>query len=87
MGDFADEASRIEYLHREAALAAQRAKADHPDRSAASGRGADPTQPRWCLDCGERIPAERLRIFPMAGRCTSCLSEVERQRRNRAWMA
>lgn len=87
MADFADEASRIEELHRKAALAALRAKLDHQGGLAEPARGYDSSRPRWCLDCGELIPIERLRASPMTSRCTDCLAVVERRLRSGTWMA
>lgn len=82
MADFADEGSRLEEQHRAAAIDAQRAEAERQARIAESMRGYDPSEPRYCHDCGELIPVERLRIYPMTGRCTACSAEAERRLRS-----
>lgn len=87
MSDFADEASRIEELHREAALAAQRARFGGLQRSAGLTRGDNPAQLPCCVDCGEQIPLGRLRIFPTTSHCTVCLGKVERRLRISLWIA
>lgn len=33
---------------------------------------------RYCLDCGDLIPEQRLKIVPFAVRCVGCLSIKER---------
>ncbi|MDP1696483.1 MAG: TraR/DksA C4-type zinc finger protein [Xanthomonadaceae bacterium] len=79
MADFADIASALEEQQRDAALAAQRAASDRRARIAESMRGYDPALPRACVDCGDTIPLERLRIYPMTGRCTGCSAEAEKR--------
>ena len=32
---------------------------------------------RWCIDCEENIPNERITIMPNVKRCLSCQSELE----------
>lgn len=32
----------------------------------------------FCIDCGEEIPAQRLKIFPGALRCVKCQEKFER---------
>lgn len=36
-------------------------------------------QPIDCIDCGEPVPLERLRVVPRTLRCARCASEVERR--------
>lgn len=50
-------------------------------------RAAEPPQTRengatWCIDCGVRIPPERLAAKPHAARCVDCqqLHEEEQRR-------
>lgn len=71
MTDQADAASELEEREREAVLLA------HKARIAESMRGYDPSRPRYCGDCGDLIQAERLRIYPMTGRCTTCSAAAE----------
>ena len=50
------------------------------------GRGPVPvtrqnqSEPRFCLDCGEEIPAARLEINPRAIRCVACQTSAETHR-------
>lgn len=36
---------------------------------------------RYCIDCGEEIPAERLKAVPGTVRCLHCQNEYERRTR------
>jgi len=83
MADFADHGSAREEQHREDALAAQRAAYERQARIDESMRGFDLSKPRACIDCGEWIAPERLRIYPAAGRCTECSAEAEKRLRLR----
>jgi len=31
----------------------------------------------WCIDCGDRLPIERLEVVPQVARCLSCQREAE----------
>lgn len=71
-GDEADVAAVFEERAREAALAAQRAVVqESPDEDAQGNR--------YCLDCGERIPAARVQAV-QAVRCVDCAGLRERAR-------
>ena len=37
-----------------------------------------PSEVRYCIDCGEPIPVERLQAMPNAVRCVACQTEHER---------
>lgn len=47
-------------------------------RIAESLRGYDPEAPVNCVDCGEIVSAERLRLQPHTRRCVPCAADVER---------
>lgn len=83
MPDFADYGSAVEEQHRADALAAQQAESERQARIDESMHGYDPSKPRCCIDCGELILPERLRIYPAAGRCTECSSAAEKRLRMR----
>jgi RNA polymerase-binding transcription factor DksA len=38
-----------------------------------------PTEVRNCMECGEWIPAERLKVEPGATRCVRCKSAAEKK--------
>lgn len=59
MADFADDASAVEELQREAALSAHRINRDAVSAS-------------HCSDCGEDIPELRRVKVPGCQRCASC---------------
>ncbi|MEA3715888.1 TraR/DksA family transcriptional regulator [Enterobacter hormaechei] len=71
MADFADEASAVEELQRNAALSAHRI-----NRDAVSAT--------HCSDCGEDIPDLRRVKVPGCQRCASCQQDSElRQKQGR----
>ncbi|QGU10635.1 TraR/DksA family transcriptional regulator [Leclercia sp. J807] len=71
MADFADDASAVEELQREAALSAHRI-----NRDAVSAK--------QCSDCGEDIPELRRVKVPGCQRCASCQQDSElRQKQGR----
>ncbi len=71
MADFADDASAVEELQRNAALSAHRI-----NRDAVSAT--------HCSDCGEDIPELRRVKVPGCQRCASCQQDSElRQRQGR----
>ncbi|KGQ29191.1 hypothetical protein JP32_11720 [Gallibacterium anatis] len=39
----------------------------------------DLTLERFCVDCGELIPAKRLQVVPHCCRCVHCQAKVERK--------
>ncbi len=76
--DIADQASATEALFLQQAqamhaLKEQQARMETPDE--------DEHGNRYCLDCGEQIPRERLQAVPYAVRCVPCLSRRERRAR------
>lgn len=70
--DIFDQASELERLNREAAL-----------RRAQQGAYSD--GPEWingepcCRECGEPIPAQRIKAIPGVGLCLPCQEEHERE--------
>lgn len=64
MADFADDASAVEELQRNAALSAHRI-----NRDAVSAT--------YCSDCGEDIPELRRMKVPGCQRCASCQQDEE----------
>jgi len=71
MADFADDASAVEELQREAALSAHRI-----NRDAVSAT--------HCSECGEDIPVLRRVNVPGCQRCASCQQDSElRQKQGR----
>lgn len=71
MADFADDASAVEELQRNAALSAHRI-----NRDAVSAT--------HCEDCGEEIPELRRVKVPGCQRCSSCQQDSElRQKQGR----
>lgn len=73
--DLMDQASATEALFLRQALAERErqqrlAQMEPPDE--------DEKGNRYCLDCGELIPEQRLKIMPFAVRCVSCLSIKEK---------
>ncbi len=76
--DLADQASATEALFLQQAkirhaLLAQQARMEPPDEDAQGNR--------FCLDCGDQIPSERIAIVPFAVRCVPCLSRKEQKRK------
>lgn len=77
MPDYADHATEAEQREREEALAAHEAEQARQRRIAESMRPYDPSLPVNCVECGEEIPAERLKNYPHTRRCTPCASDIE----------
>jgi DnaK suppressor protein len=74
--DVLDQATVIEEMFRDQAMAAHRARAavtEQPDE--------DEDGNRYCLTCGDEIPALRIKYLPNAVRCVSCESKRENQQR------
>lgn len=70
--DVFDQATQVEELHRNQALAAHRARQaprEAPDE--------DDEGNRYCLDCGDEIPRNRILAAPHAVRCVKCESRRE----------
>jgi RNA polymerase-binding transcription factor DksA len=44
-------------------------------------RGYDPAAPINCIECGELVSTERLKLRPHTRRCLPCAADVERYRR------
>lgn len=74
-GDFADEGSRLEELAREGALRR------HDQIVARESYVMPAVMPARmdCIECGEPIPAARIKARPHTRRCVQCASEVERR--------
>lgn len=71
MTDQLDRAAELEMQARDQALQAQtRRTYEAPDEDATG---------RYCLDCGEQIPDERIIQVPWAVRCVDCQTIHERQ--------
>ena len=72
MADFADDASAVEELQRNAALSAHRI-----NRDAVSAT--------HCSDCGEDIPELRRVKVPGCQRCASCQQDSELRQKQGRW--
>lgn len=81
MGDIADRAEVSEAHDRQDALDAHRARVALEERIAAAKRPRVPDAERCCVECGELIGVERLRVLPFAGRCAECAREHEKRLR------
>lgn len=68
MADFADDASAVEELQRNAALSAHRI-----NRDAVSAVK--------CEECGDRLPEARRKAYPGCTMCVSCQDDAERRNR------
>ncbi len=77
MTDWIDDACQLEQEQRDRALLQRMHNkvTETPDQDAAGNR--------YCLDCGEQIPRERLSAEPSATRCVGCQACVEKARRHR----
>lgn len=64
MADFADDASAVEELQREAALSAHRI-----NRDAVSAT--------HCIECDEELPEARRKAYPGCTMCVDCQGEME----------
>lgn len=69
MADFADRASALEELQRDAALARQ--------RTASAAALAGPDDQHLCCDCGLPIEPPRKRVLPHTTRCAQCAAEAD----------
>lgn len=81
MADIFDRAQEINELFRENALNNQRAKAARLGIAPYKKHvGIVPrTIRKDCSDCGEPIPAKRLKANPQATRCVECQEKYERK--------
>lgn len=70
MADFADDASAVEELQREAALSAHRI-----NRDAVSAT--------HCEECCEPLPEARRKAYPGCTMCVDCLAEQELRNKQR----
>jgi len=70
MADFADDASAVEELQREAALSAHRI-----NRDAVSAT--------HCVECGEELPEARRKAYPGCTMCVDCQGEMELRNKQR----
>ncbi len=64
MTDIFDKASELEEMHREQSITAAR-KTNEPAQYIDNGVV-------YCIDCGNDIPAARLKAKPNAARCVTC---------------
>lgn len=48
------------------------------ERREHAGRTRYPVVQRHCLECGEPVPEERLRVLPHTRRCVRCAERIER---------
>lgn len=70
MADFADDASAVEELQRNAALSAHRI-----NRDAVSAT--------HCVECDEQLSDARRKAYPGCTMCVSCLEEIEMRNKQR----
>ncbi|MFV0349667.1 MAG: TraR/DksA C4-type zinc finger protein [Halodesulfovibrio sp.] len=68
MADIIDAASDLEARERDAAISAAVVDLNYPAPEYEDGVA-------MCIDCGEPIPAERLRRVPDCGLCVECAEE------------
>ncbi|CAM8247058.1 DksA C4-type domain-containing protein [Citrobacter freundii] len=68
MADFADDASAVEELQRNAALSAHRI-----NRDAVSAVK--------CEECGDRLPEARRKAYPGCTMCVDCQADAEKRNR------
>jgi len=74
MADFADNASAVEELQREAALSAHRI-----NRDAVSAT--------HCSECGDELPEARRKAYPGCTMCVDCQGEMElRNKQMTGWI-
>ncbi|MBD1404277.1 TraR/DksA family transcriptional regulator [Leclercia adecarboxylata] len=71
MADFADDASAVEELQRNAALSAHRI-----NRDAVSAT--------HCVECDEQLPEARRKAYPGCTMCVDCQGEQELRNKQRA---
>ena len=76
--DDADRAKIIEQRDRQAALEA----ALNSDRTHEAPR-FDSAGNRICIDCGDKIPPDRIAVRPHAVRCVNCKQSLEQRARSR----
>lgn len=65
-----EQAERLAEIQRETAISAARS-------AMTQGRIIERDGKRLCIDCLDEIGADRLRVTPHAGRCTSCQEDHE----------
>lgn len=70
MADFADDASAVEELQRNAALSAHRI-----NRDAVSAT--------HCSECGDELPEARRKAYPGCTMCVDCQGEMELRNKQR----
>ena len=70
--DQLDIAKKIELLHRQLSLQAQRTRSIETDKA------CEVDGVRYCLDCGLEIPKARLEARPASVRCVECKAIKER---------
>lgn len=70
MTDFGDDAQAAETFYREGAIAAALPDAPAGNQVVENGRVV-------CAECGEPIPAQRLKAVPGATRCRACQADFE----------
>jgi DnaK suppressor protein len=66
--DIFDRAQEFDELFRQSALCEHLAK----------NKGLQPLVLGFCEDCGDKIPAARLKAYPQATRCIECQEKKER---------
>jgi len=69
--DMFDQASELERMERESALLRARTSTSHEGPEWIDGQPC-------CRECGEPIPAARLRAIPGVGLCLGCQEDRER---------
>jgi len=74
-----ESAARIEQSDRERALSLRAARRAEEERIAQRLRESGMLV-RHCVECGEPIPAARIRLVPHAERCAECEGDHERRR-------
>jgi phage/conjugal plasmid C-4 type zinc finger TraR family protein len=75
-----DEGTQLAERERAYALAAirQRSQSTEPPDDETDEHGV---YHRYCLQCGDEIPAARLKSVPFAVRCVPCLTKIETEQR------
>ncbi len=71
MTDIIDRAAELEQMNRDLALQENERRSYEPPDEDANGR--------YCLDCSEQIPDERIIRIPWAVRCVECQQLHERR--------
>jgi len=70
--DDLDHAKDLEMMQRDHALKNAQNRAPQPDQE------KDEFGQIICIDCGDPIPKERLKIHPLAARCVDCKTAHEK---------